>query len=420
MTAPTQVPGVELRISISETEPSIWRQLVIPQTATLAELHEAIQVAFGWKNAHLYDFRGPGTDGKQRAIGTLDDDSPEGAESAADVAVLELFDPASPGTSPFEYEYDFGDSWTHEIEVVGPAEVDDNVILCTGGAMRGPVEDSGGVHGYANVVRVVGDTKHPEHREAVEWLEWVTGMKAKEFDPVAFDLESVNGELNRLARRIWAEPPSLDDMDAVLAPVLWLLQEADPDGLDLTSAGWLKPAIVKRMMTELNWDDDWIGTGRNEVNIPHVMDLREQLQRWKLLRKNKNKLLLTPVGRRVVRDPAELWEFLAARCASPDTAADELITRLVVHWELTDSKPQWDNLSEAIAAELSMHGFVLKNGNAPIPPDLGRDIYFHARRPLDCLALWGTRMWKSIDPKPTDAGIKFLLDVQSRWGASNR
>lgn len=419
MTAPTQVPAVELRISISETEPSIWRQLVIPQTATLSELHAAIQAAFGWKDAHLYVFYGTEASGKRRAIGVLDDDSPEGAESAADVAVLELFDPASPGMSAFEYEYDFGDSWTHEIEVVGPAEVDDKAILCTGGAMRGPVEDSGGVDGYANVVRVVGDAKHPEHKEAVEWLEWVTGKRAKEFDPVAFDLESVNGELNRLARRIWAEAPSLDDMSAVLAPVLWLLQEADPDGLDLTSAGWLKPAIVKRMMTALNWDGDWIGTGRNEANIPEVRNLREQLHRWKLLRKNKNKLLLTPLGRRVVHDPADLWDFLVGSLAFPDTPADKVVARLLIHWELSGDKPRWEVRAEAVRAELSMHGFVLKSDNSEIPLDLAADLYHHVQRPLEHLALWGPRMWKGPNAKPTDAGIKFLLDVQSRWGASS-
>ncbi len=198
----TPVPAVELRITISDTEPAIWRQLVLPESATLEDLHEAIQAAFGWNNAHLYVFYGTEPSGRRRAIGVLDDDSPEGAESAGEVGLIELFNPASPGESAFEYEYDFGDSWTHQIDVIGTVELTAVTILCTGGSMRGPVEDSGGVHGYANVARVIGEPNHPEHRDAVFWFETVTGEKATGFDPSAFDLEGVNTALDRLARRL--------------------------------------------------------------------------------------------------------------------------------------------------------------------------------------------------------------------------
>lgn len=416
----TPVPAVELRITISDTEPAIWRQLVLPESATLEDLHEAIQAAFGWNNAHLYVFYGTEPSGRRRAIGVLDDDSPEGAESAGEVGLIELFNPASPGESAFEYEYDFGDSWTHQIDVIGTVELTAVTILCTGGSMRGPVEDSGGVHGYANVARVIGDPNHPEHRDAVFWFETVTGEKATGFDPSAFDLEGVNTALDRLARRLWAKPPSPEDMNEVLEPLLWLLRESDPDGLDLTSAGWLKPGIIKRMMTDLKWDDDWFGTGRNEVNIPHVMDLREQLQRWKLLRKSKNKLLLTPLGRRVVQDLAALWEFVVDRLASPDTPADDVVMRLLVHWELTGTEPEWKTINEVVRSELTFRGFVMKDGNGGIPLDLARDLYLDVRRPLGLLALWGSRMWEGPEPKLSDAGIKFLLDVQRRLDASQR
>ncbi|OEH59738.1 plasmid pRiA4b ORF-3 family protein [Paenarthrobacter sp. R1] len=416
----TPVPAVELRITISDTEPAIWRQLVLPESATLEDLHEAIQAAFGWNNAHLYVFYGTEPSGRRRAIGVLDDDSPEGAESAGEVGLIELFNPASPGESAFEYEYDFGDSWTHQIDVIGTVELTAVTILCTGGSMRGPVEDSGGVHGYANVARVIGEPNHPEHRDAVFWFETVTGEKATGFDPSAFDLEGVNTALDRLARRLWAKPPSPEDMNEVLEPLLWLLRESDPDGLDLTSAGWLKPGIIKRMMTDLKWDDDWFGTGRNEVNIPHVMDLREQLQRWKLLRKYKGKLLLTPLGRRVVEEPAALWEFLADRLASPDTPADEVVMRLLVHWELTGTEPGWMMIDEVVRSELTFRGFVMTEGNGGIPLNLARDLYLDVRRPLGLLALWGSRMRRGPEPKLSDAGIKFLLDVQRRLDASQR
>jgi hypothetical protein len=49
----------------------------------------------------------------------------------------------------------------------------------------------GGVWGYAEFLQAIKDPEHPEHEE---YLEWVGG----EFDPEAFDLDSVNAELRRL------------------------------------------------------------------------------------------------------------------------------------------------------------------------------------------------------------------------------
>lgn len=134
MDSPQTVPAVELRLSISGTEPLIWRQLVLPESATLAELHGAIQCAFGWRNSHLYAVAGHDRSGKKRLFMDVDDgDGPEGAENPAAVRLLELFDPQKPGASDLLYEYDFGDSWTHDIEVVGPAELHENTIACLDG-----------------------------------------------------------------------------------------------------------------------------------------------------------------------------------------------------------------------------------------------------------------------------------------------
>ena len=48
----------ELYVSIREVEPAIWRRLRVPAELTLAELHDVLQVAFGWLNYHLHDFAG--------------------------------------------------------------------------------------------------------------------------------------------------------------------------------------------------------------------------------------------------------------------------------------------------------------------------------------------------------------------------
>ena len=410
-----RVPAVELGISIAGTEPPIWRQLVLPETVTIAELHGAIQKAFGWKGYHLYGVRALDRKGRPRIIigGDGDPDELDG-EPADGVRLLELIDPARPGMA-VEYEYDFGDMWTHLIEVVGPAKIGENTIVCLDGAMRGPVEDCGGVSGYANLVRVLENPTHPEHREAAEWFEAVTDEKALTFDPAAFDVVETNGQLRRLARRLWPGDTTPDDVEAVFAPMLWLLREAVADGLELTQTGYLKSAIVTRAMTELGWDEGWVGgTGRNERNIPPILNLRYLLQEWKLLRKLKDRLVLTPVGRRLATTPALLWDFAADRLASPEGPADLVMTDLLLHWAVEGTQPPGGQRNNFIREALYQAGLRAEGGGV-IPLEWVRALDREIGQPLRCLVLNGSPEWMHSRPDDlSDGGLRFLLDVQRR------
>ena len=415
MDSPETVPAVELRLSISDTEPLIWRQLVLPESATVAELHGAIQCAFGWKNSHLYAVAGNDRSGTKRIFMNVDDgDGPEGGEDPAAVRLLELFDPQKPGVSDLLYEYDFGDSWTHDIEVVGPAVLHENSIACLDGAMRGPIEDSGGVGGYANVVAVVSNPKHPEHREAIEWLEFVTQESVSKFDPTAFDLVAINGQLRSLAQRFWPSPVTTEDREAVLAPILWFLREARPEGLQLTPAGYLKPIIIKQALDSIGWNDDWYRDRQlSEAHVGSIRILREQLQEWKLLRKSKDRLLLTPAGRKLVDDSEGLWSYLADRLADPVSGALRLATELKVYWELSGNLPPRDLRAEVVQHALHEAGFRTQTGgtiSAGMAYELEVDVY----RTFLCLGVWNGNPWELRERTLSDAGVKFLLDVQSR------
>src|SRR5271170_4016557 len=48
-------PNYILRIEV-KYDPVVWRTLSVPTTITFEKLHFAIQIAFGWANAHLYQF----------------------------------------------------------------------------------------------------------------------------------------------------------------------------------------------------------------------------------------------------------------------------------------------------------------------------------------------------------------------------
>jgi hypothetical protein len=51
------VNAVQIRVTLEEIEPPVWRRLVLPMMWNLAQLHLAIQAAYNWWNCHLHEFR---------------------------------------------------------------------------------------------------------------------------------------------------------------------------------------------------------------------------------------------------------------------------------------------------------------------------------------------------------------------------
>src|SRR5688500_7754393 len=48
---------LDLRVTITDIEPPIWRLVRVPDDYTLHQLHRVLQLVFGWLDYHLYDFR---------------------------------------------------------------------------------------------------------------------------------------------------------------------------------------------------------------------------------------------------------------------------------------------------------------------------------------------------------------------------
>lgn len=106
--------------------------------------------------------------------------------------------------------------------------------------------------------------------------------------------------------------PTGEALREALAAHLWLLERAaSPEGLPLTAAGWMKPAMLTEFMTVLPTAADWIHSATREIDVHVVSDFRVALQNFRLLRKFKNSLRLTTAGEAAMADPADLWAFLA-------------------------------------------------------------------------------------------------------------
>lgn len=161
----------QLKITLLDGHPPIWRRFEVSDDLTLRKLHNILQVVMGWENEHLYDFY----KGRERLSKSL-----------------MLFQVASRTRSKFIYLYDMGDSWEHEIvvEKIIKNQVGKPHPVCLDGRRACPPEDCGGINGYDGMLNALKDPRHPDHEH---WLEWA----GEGFDAEAFDLDAVNHRLKR-------------------------------------------------------------------------------------------------------------------------------------------------------------------------------------------------------------------------------
>ena len=131
----------EIRVQLQDIQPPIWRQLKVRPQTSLARLHKILQKAMGWTNSHLHLFK---VGDKEYGEGDFDWDF-----EVHDYSGMRLEDAFTKGRKSFLYEYDMGDSWRHEIILLGTVEsAEGERIACIAGARACPPEDCGGVTGY--------------------------------------------------------------------------------------------------------------------------------------------------------------------------------------------------------------------------------------------------------------------------------
>jgi hypothetical protein len=175
-----------LRITLEAVEPPVWRRVQVPGSITLERLHTIIQKAMGWRDAHLHEFEVGG-----RRYGQPEPDEPH--YKVEPEWKLTLRGAAPTEGARFRYVYDLGDGWGHELLVesiqapAGPLKYP----VCLAGERASPPEDCGGVPGYANLLDVLRDRTHPEHRDMLAWA-------GRGFNPERFDLAAVNRKLRLL------------------------------------------------------------------------------------------------------------------------------------------------------------------------------------------------------------------------------
>lgn len=171
------LPIYQLKISLDGSQPEIWRRVLVPSHITLVNLHHVIQSAMGWSESHMYQFY-------------PQQDRPIARTGGAQLSDLLVNEGEICG-----YEYDFGDSWYHNVELERklPADPNRQYPVCTGGQRACPPEDIGGIPGYGRMLDILKDPSQPEYEDMAGWL-------TQDFNPAAFNIDQANLRLARHGR----------------------------------------------------------------------------------------------------------------------------------------------------------------------------------------------------------------------------
>ncbi|KAI1710980.1 plasmid pRiA4b ORF-3-like protein [Ditylenchus destructor] len=177
----------QFKISLRSTKPRIWRRIQVPGHYNFFDLHYAIISAMGWKNQHLHQYRHKNRhNGRLTHIGrpvggtwndTLDENR---------LTVAGWFSEQNP---KIVYEYDFADSWEHDVILEKILDSDGGQYpRCLGGRRACPPENCGGSDGLHVLLEKLGNPFHPGHNIAVRWLEMCGYQK---YNPTIFDKQAV-------------------------------------------------------------------------------------------------------------------------------------------------------------------------------------------------------------------------------------
>ena len=151
-----------IRVTLLDLDPAPWREFEAPLSMTLKGLHDTIQAAFLWQQAHLWEFEVD----RRRYGPEADNFMGERTYKAANMKLTRLCDAA---VTDFLYTYDMGDDWRHRVQVLETLDADARLPRFVAGKWRCPPEDVGGFPGFYRFVQVLADPKDPEHRELIDW-----------------------------------------------------------------------------------------------------------------------------------------------------------------------------------------------------------------------------------------------------------
>ncbi len=352
--------SLTVRVDLVGAKPPVWRRLDLPSTLRLDGLHGVLQAAFGWSDSHLHRFSlgdSAWDDGAERFLCPSDvEEGEDDGVPACDVRLDEVL--AEPGDSLL-YTYDYGDEWNHRLVVEQVGEPV-NALRCTGGRGAAPPEDSGGIWDWDAAAAPPFDLAQAQAALVLWELERALPPEIAQLLPHVALLPAEAAVRDLVEAAELDGPVEVDETTAAdaLRRYAWLLHRVG-DGLTLTTAGWLPPAVVTEAMDALWPDDRWIGKRNREDLTEPVRRLRSSAQRLGLLRVSHGRLFATKAGATLRNDPVRLWRHVAERLAArPQDAFARTATALVL---VSAAAGRIDD--EQLAAVMTAAGWSARDGS---------------------------------------------------------
>lgn len=196
-----------LRVEIEDTEPTIYRLLLVRGNIGLDLLHAILQVAVGWTNSHLHKFDLGEVEYSDPEF-NLNEDAFEDDKPIENECIVTLQDCAPNIGFQFRYDYDFGDCWGHRITVENILP-DDGTLAgfaeCIGGKRACPPEDCGGTSGYEHFLEAIHDPENEDHESMTRWM-------GDLFNPAQFN----RAKVNRFLKKIKCPHPTDEQLAKIL------------------------------------------------------------------------------------------------------------------------------------------------------------------------------------------------------------
>ena len=284
------VTTFRLRVELQGAQQPVWRELLVPSATLLTELHLVIQAAMGWENLRPHSFTRAETIGKLGTIGEL-----------------------LTGVGETAYHYGAAETWEHRLALVEVTEDHMDRPILFDGAGPCPPED-----------RSLGQMAPLDLPDAAARVAALTAQLPELPSRLSDLLEQAPGrgpgsvaELIALAD-LSAAPRAGEDSDGEDAAILtanlrWFLALVGSDGVPLTGAGYLRPAVVAEMAERFQLQREWIGGLNREDSTPGVRDYRAAVRELGLTRSLNGRVRLTKLGAALADDPARLLTHLISR-----------------------------------------------------------------------------------------------------------
>ena len=194
----------KLKITLKGIRPFISRTVAVPKDVTFADLHRIIQIAMGWNDEHLHEFKVLSEDMRIVPADTDTDD----------LGLKYAFEEVTPLSKyrgkKILYTYDSFCNWEHTIRFL--KDIDDynerypKVIKYSN---RCPPEESGGAKEFLEKLRIMEeDYTHPDYDYIVDWFN-------EEYD--LYYVDDVNEALRNMERVDTGNTLKVEDVEEIMS-----------------------------------------------------------------------------------------------------------------------------------------------------------------------------------------------------------